>query len=262
MGLIEWCDSKITALKQNKIEFKNGIPLVPEDMVYDGVPDFIETFQFRNEIPVDKRKTSLVAHFTGENRLWARLNKIEEDSIILGDYGGMVGMDVSPSINMLRPRQYHSMLINAIYNCLMALKGIKIATNARIGDIGTLNMISTFPKEKTLVFSNLGCRGKFIDYSMYIFERTIIDNCPVHICLYGKLSRKCINKLRKLNMDLTIYLYHEHNYCTNDKKSVFIIRSNEYTTNKPRYGHICELIVTHGIKKINTFDVTALKGGD
>lgn len=263
MGIIEWCDRNLTKLKENNIKIINGIPTIPNKMIYEGVPEYIETYQYRSEIPVNKRKKSLLAFYSFEDRLWSRLNRIDEDSqTIKEEYGGIVGMDISPSVLMLRPRQYHSMLINAIYNCLMALNGVKVAINARVGDLGTMRFINMVPKNKTLVFSNLGCRGKFMDYSLYQFKYWIENNKPKIVCLYGALSSKCINKLKKLHIRISIFLYHEHNYSTNKKKSVFIIRGNEYTTNNPRNGLICELILTHGIKKINPFDDDSLEGGD
>ncbi len=253
MGLINWCDSKITELKSKGIAFLHGRPRVPLNMRYSDIPKYIETYEFRNEIPITKRKKSLICFFSMEDRLWNRLNTIEEDCLIYRQYGGIVGMDLSPSVNMLRPRQLHSILLNSIYDSLVAIRGIKVAINARIGDFGTNEVIDDFPKRETLVFGNLGCKGKFASYSFLQFQRWLEKEKPKNICLYGTFSKKDERRLSKLNKKIVIHLYHCRNYRKKNKKSVFVIGSNKYTRRTPREGIVLKVILDHDIKKINEF---------
>lgn len=253
MGLINWCDTKITELKAKRINFLHGRPQVPLSMRYSDLPKHIETYEFRNEIPVTERKKSLICFYSMENRLWNRLNTIEEDCLIYREYGGIVGMDFSPSVNMLRPRQLHSILLNSIYDSLIAVRGIKVAINARIGDFGTNGIIDDFPKEGTLVFGNLGCKGMFALYSFLQFKRWLETEKPKNICIYGTFSKKDKRKLGELKRRIVINLYHCRNYRRTNKKSVFVISGNKYTRKTPREGIVLNVILDHDIKKINTF---------
>lgn len=106
MNLIKWCDEKITILKENDIKFLNGRPCLPEKMIYDNVPKYIETYQFRNEISLKDRSKTLICFYSDDKRLWRRLITFDEDCKIFSKYAGIVGMDLSPSVNMLKPRQF------------------------------------------------------------------------------------------------------------------------------------------------------------
>ena len=229
INLLLWCDKMITYLKQNNIEFINGIPIIPKDMIYNDIPKHIETYQFRNEIPIEDRKQSLICFYLGDDRLFSRLETIEKDITEFKKYAGIVGFDLSPSINMLKPRQYHSILINSIYNCICALNGIKVAINARIGDIGTTSLIDLYPRGSTLVFSNLGCKGKFVYHSYLVFEIWVKKIKSNKVLIYGNLNKKDINFLSQLNINLTIISFPNHNYKNKNKKSVFKFRKYEYT---------------------------------
>lgn len=263
MGIINWCDRKITELKHAKVRFVNGRPQIPEGMIYVDIPERIETFQFRKEIPIEMRKNSLIAFYSNDERIWNRLNKVETESLEFLNYGGIVGMDLSPSVNMLRPRQMHSILMNQIYNCLMAIRGVKVAINARIGDLKTNSLIKDYPQSKTLVFGNLGCKGVFAEYSMFQFRKWIDLLTPKNICFYGTFGKNDLCRMKKLNKDLTIYLFHGHNFSSKqNKKSVFIISGNEHTKNNPRSGVVYDYIVSHGIPKIKSFDESSSEGGE
>ena len=263
MGIINWCDDKITELKENNVEFINGRPQVPIDKLYFEVPEMIETYQFRNEIPNDIKKKSLICFYSYENRILPRLETIDRDAEIFKEYGGIVGMDISPSVNMLRPRQLHSILINQIYNCLMAIRGVMIAINSRIGDLKTNSIIYEFPTNKTLIFGNLGCKGIFKNYSILQFQNWITVNKPKNICIYGNFCKSDIQIIERLKNDFILNIYRGHNYRkVINKKSVLTICGSKYTKTNPDQGHVYELILTHGIKKIKPFDDLSSKGGE
>jgi hypothetical protein len=240
MGIINWCDINITKLKKsNKIDFIKGIPHIPKDMYYDNIPKRIETYTFRNEIPIEERSESLISFYSMDNFLFPRLNSIDREIKIFKEYAGIVGMDISICVTMLKPRQLHSILINTIYNCLIALKGIKIAINARIGDMTTYYLINQYPKDKTLVIGSLGCKGIFKEYGMIQLEQWLKLE-PKNICIYGTICKSDMKRYSKFKRKLTIYLYHEHNKGKNKfNRQVFIIRSDEYTLNFPRQKNLC-----------------------
>lgn len=250
MNLIKWCDEKITILKENDIKFLNGRPCLPEKMIYDNVPKYIETYQFRNEIPLKDRSKTLICFYSDDKRLWRRLITFDEDCKIFSKYAGIVGMDLSPSVNMLKPRQLQSILINSIYNCLIAIRGIKVAISARLGDLSTNVIIDEYSKNKTLIFGNLGCKGNFLNYSYIQFSERIKNENPNNVCIYGSLSAKDIKNLEKFGFDITINLFLGHNYRNvNNKKSVFTISGSKYTTNIPSTGHVLNYILSQGIRK-------------
>ena len=185
--LIEWCDEKISVLKQNKIQFVNGIPVIPEEMLYSDIPDMIDTFVHRNEIPAEIAKKSLVSYFDDDTNLINRLLNVDNEISVLRQYSGICGFDLSPCVTMMRPRQKLSLLASAVYNCYVALYGIKVLPNCRVGDLATMSVINGIPPYTNIITGELGCHGnKLKMYGLYQLRLIIKQVCPTIQFVYGR----------------------------------------------------------------------------
>lgn len=100
INILKWSDTKITFLKENNIEFNKGIPQLPNEFIFKKKPVAMSTYAYRKDIGENEKKDSLINFYMYENRLWPRLNKIDEEIPILLEYGGIVGFDLSPSVKM------------------------------------------------------------------------------------------------------------------------------------------------------------------
>ena len=194
--LIKWCDDKITYLKKAGIEFKDGFPILPQEAYYTDIPLTIESFQFRNKIPKELRKKSLICYFSPDIRLIQRMYKIDEELPILCEYGGICGFDLSPSVTMLRPRQKFSLLASALFNCYVAVHGVKILPNCRVGDLANMSVIRNIPPYTSIISGEIGCNRKgFKDYGLYQL-RIIIKSIALPILfIYGGISNKDIKRV-------------------------------------------------------------------
>lgn len=190
VNLLLWCDEKISYLKTRGIRFADGIPQLPDEYVYKDIPYMISTFAYRNDIPVEKRKASVLSFFMFEEKLWPRLKKIDEDIDIFQDYGGVTGFDFSPSVKMIRPRQKFSILLNAVYSCYCGLRGIKILPNYRPGDMGTICAADYFPNDCNFIVGNHGCNNNgFKDFGRYVLQIVLRKKKPGIIFFYGGISK-------------------------------------------------------------------------
>ena len=188
-NLIKWCDDNISYLKKNNIIFKNGIPQLPSEFIYNNVPRFVSTFIYRNDIPLEYRKDSLLGFYMYETNLWPRLSKMDSDILIAKDYGGVIGFDLSPCIGMLQPRQRLSILVNAIFSCRYGLAGVKVLPNYRPGDISTVCAADFFPDDCPFIIGNLGCnRNGFKDYGMYLLKMALRKKHTNLVFVYGSIS--------------------------------------------------------------------------
>ena len=64
-----------------------------------------------------------------DSNLINRLLNVEKELPVLKQYGGISGFDLSPCITMLRPRQKLSLLASALFNCYVAINGVKVLIN-------------------------------------------------------------------------------------------------------------------------------------
>ncbi len=199
-NILKWCDDKISYLKTQGIQFKNGIPQLPDRFVYKEKPRALSTFKYRGDIPKGVRPYALIAFYMFEEDLWPRMLKIDGDVKIFKEYGGIVGFDLSPSVGMLRPRQQLSILINAIYSCYCGTKEIPVLPNYRAGDLETTFDADFFPDDCSFMVSNLGCvRDGFKEYGYYQLDRLLLRKRPEILYVHGSITEADAKRLVRRN---------------------------------------------------------------
>ncbi len=194
--LIKWCDEKITYLKKAGITFKDGFPILPQEAYYTDIPLTIESFQFRNKIPENIRRQSLICYFSKDERLIQRMYKIDEELPILCEYGGICGFDLSPAVTMLKPRQKFSLLASALFNCYVAVHGVKVLPNCRVGDLANMSVIRNIPPYTNIISGEIGCnRNGFKNYGLYQLHIIMKSVAPPVMFIYGGISNKDIKRI-------------------------------------------------------------------
>lgn len=183
----------ISYLKTEGIEFIDGYPVLPKESYYTDIPLTIESFQFRNKIPEEIRLRSLVCYFSKDDRLINRLYKIDEEIPILQNYGGICGFDLSASVTMLRPRQKLSLLVSTLFNCYVALHGIKVLPNCRVGDLANMSVLDSIQPYSNIISGELGCKKNgFNIYGLYQLRIITKKIAPEIMFIYGNISKKDI----------------------------------------------------------------------
>lgn len=186
----------ISYLKEEGIEFIDGYPVLPKESYYTDIPLTIESFQFRNKIPEHIRHRSLICYFSKDDRLLSRLYKIDEEMPILQNYGGICGFDLSASVTMLRPRQKLSLLVSALFNCYVALHGIKVLPNCRVGDLANMSVIRNIQPYSNIISGELGCKKNgFNEYGLYQLRIITKKIAPEIMFIYGNISKKDIHSI-------------------------------------------------------------------
>lgn len=189
ISILKWCDRIISILKKRNIFFKNGVAVIPQASIYEKMPVMISTFKYRNDIPVELRSKSLLSYFMPDKDLWPRLEKIDKELVVLKEYAGITGFDLSPSLGMLIPRQRLSIFINSLFNCYCAINGIKIMPNARIGEFGTIPMINSIPLGSCFITSRLGCQNHGNKaYGVFLIDKIIRIIRPSTLFVYGFIT--------------------------------------------------------------------------
>ena len=222
--LIKWCDIKISFLKKNGIEFKNDLPVLPQESLYSGIPQMVETYAHRNDIPSAITGSSLIAYFDNDVNLMNRIYKIDNEIEVLKQFGGICGFDLSPCVTMLRPRQKFSLLVSAVFNCYVALHGIKVLTNARVGDLSTISSLDNIPAKSNIITGEIGCHK--YGYKAYgLYQLKLIRNKikPNIIFVYGFLSNNDIRIICENDKQLIIF-YPSRRQRMRDKKVAVAIQ--------------------------------------
>ncbi|SEP58035.1 protein of unknown function [Lachnospiraceae bacterium RM5] len=228
INILLWCDEKLSHLKQNNVEIKNGIPQLSKDDLYTDVPKKMTTFAYRNDVSDSDKKETILTFFMYEEKLWPRLKTIDDDIKIMSEYGGISGFDLSPCIGMLKPRQRMSILINAIYSSYCALKGVKVLANYRAGDFSTVNLADYFPNNNQFIVGNLGCnRNGFKNYGYYMLIQVLRKKNPSNIYFFGGISKKEAEEYLNTSLNFIITFPDRRNRVRNDSKAYIYYLKNE-----------------------------------
>ena len=223
-NLIKWLDEKITFLKQNGIMFVNGMPVIPSAALYTGIPHMVETYAHRHCVPCEKRPETLLAFFDNDDNLTNRLFKIDDEIEELKQYGGICGFDLSACITMLRPRQKISLLVCAVFNCYVALHGVKVLPNCRVGDLTTMSLIDTIPPYTNLISGELGCHNNSLKmYGIHQLRLIAKKVGPDIMFVYGNLSKKDIRYIFG-RQPQTVVMYPDHRHRTRDGKNAIVVK--------------------------------------
>ena len=223
--ILRWCDEKISFLKQHGIKFINDLPIVPKECLYTGIPLMIETFAHRNDIPENIKKNSLIAYYSYDCDLLRRIYTIEKDINELYCYDGICGFDMSPCITMLKSRQKLSILISAIFNCFVAVHGVKVLMNVRTGNLSSSKISNYLPKGSNFITGEVGCHNNgFKAYGLYQMKliREVVQ--PNIIFVHGHLSKKDIHFVCERECQ-TFVMYPDRRHRMQDNK---IIEAVEY----------------------------------
>lgn len=223
INILKWCDEKISYLKANGIEFKNGMPILPDESYYRNVPKAIIPFMYRNDILESQKADSLICFFNNDSNLFTRIEKLDEEIPVMKEYAGICGFDLSPSIGMLRPRQVQSILINSIYDCYCAVNGIKVLPNYRVGDNGTLGYINRFPEDASFIIGQLGCQNHgFKHYGLYQLRMILENKSPNKVFVYGNLPVKTAKPFLEQKR-ISFYVYPDRRNRVRNSKEPFVI---------------------------------------
>lgn len=222
LNIFQWCDERLSQIKDAGIAIQGGIAVLPENMIYSDNVQMISTFKYRNDIPEELRKSSLLCNFMPDADIFTRLVRMDEDIHEMEKFGGICGQDLSPSVGMLRPRQRFSLLINSIYNCSMAIRGIKILPNSRVGDFGTMDMTNAFPNGVSFITGMHGCKNYgFKEYGLYQLRLIVREKKPPVLYVYGTLTTKEAARLFWCN-EFRIITFPDRRNCVRNGAKAFI----------------------------------------
>lgn len=145
----------ILASKKEGVSFsENGFPIFTKEMLLQDPPQDIVTYKQMNSVS-NKSKVA-VCFFQEDERLYSRITSLEHDIPKFRKFIGVCGLDLSPNIYWPAEQQIFNILLNQLYTATLAVNGIKIIPNWRIGNLNTLRALNSYPKNSQFAVGTLG----------------------------------------------------------------------------------------------------------
>ena len=205
LDLIKMSDKYISYLKDNNFKFdKNGFPIFTENMFLKELPDQIVPYSNRNSKLVKNKKKTLLCSFTSDVRIYPRFKNIFDEIDIYKQYLGVATPDITVTEDMDIEWQQSIILLNQLFAAVLAVNGIKIVLNTRIGSIQNIRLFKHYPKNAICISGFLGC-AKDNKYN-YNYLSKILYLLPSTLLIYGKKDKNTNIKLDTMGINYKYYI--------------------------------------------------------
>ena len=196
---------KYLSYLNGKIEFsESGFPLFTKDMFLNEEPELIVPFYNRHHKVVKDPKKTAICFFGSDESLYRRLENVFDDLKEYRLFQGVIGLDVTVTADMDTEWQDAVMLLNQLFLAVLAVNGIKIVMNARVGGSDSVKNLMRFPKNILWATSFLGC-DNLSSESDFSFISKILGLLPSKLLIYGKHDKIAENQLSVMGISYRTY---------------------------------------------------------
>ena len=195
MNLFQTYNKLYVYLKQNVIEFsKDGFPVFKENMFTDEIPKEILPFNRRNECK-NKKKTALCTCQV-DKEIYPRIEHLDQDLEEWKSFMACIVFDLSPRLEWRSEIQKFNICLNQMSAIYLALHGVKLIGNLRVGSLNTIGALYSYPTETCFLVGSLGCTKYLSIEDLDYFSTKILITLPKRLYFYGSLE-KHVEKLIK-----------------------------------------------------------------
>ena len=195
-NFIELADVLVNYLTRKGVEFNNGMPRMPMEALVKSVPNGMTM------IPSSKRSTSktpektILCNYEVDDYLYCHARHIVK-GIKKGDealakviapyrpFFAVAGFDLSISPGMDKREQNMLFLINWMLDATLAINGVPIILNLRVGNELQAERFAGFPKGLCYALGRLGEEKKALYLDEYLTRLRILFARPGKILVYG-----------------------------------------------------------------------------
>ena len=169
-----------------KIKFShNGYPIFEKEFFLEKEPSLIIPFYHRNNKIVIDPNLTVISFYSSDEFLYRRLERVFKDLDEYERFAGVSGLDLTVTADMDLEWQDFILLANYVFDAILAVNGIKIVANIRIGGSENTKSLLSIPKNVLCSAGFLGC-DKIRDEKDYSFAAKVLTIMPSHLLIYGK----------------------------------------------------------------------------
>lgn len=173
-------------LSNKGIQFNpQGFPILQPQMYLDEWPKLMVPYRDRKARFVHDPAHTVLCLFTGDARIYPRLERVLDDIPEYRRYLGVVGSDLTVTSDMDLEWQQTIMLLNQLYMTTLAVNGVKVVQNLRCGSPDTIACLNCVPDGVMCATSTLGCADTESELDLSFAEKLFATR-PGKLLLYGK----------------------------------------------------------------------------
>lgn len=204
MNLFQIYDRLYVYLKQKGISFtEDGYPIFRENMFTYEIPEEILPFNRRGECK-NKTKTALCTCQV-DREVYPRIKHLDQDLEEWKSYMACIVFDLSPRIEWRTEIQKFNICLNKMAAIYLALHGVKLIGNLRVGSISTFPALLSYPKKIPFLVGSLGCTKNCTKEDLLFLEMKMIISQPSFVYVYGVFSDELKYLLESYNIAYKVF---------------------------------------------------------
>lgn len=190
----------------NRIGYNSGgWPLFTKSMFLDVWPTYVVPYSHRNKYICDKAYT-VICFYSSDSEILPRINKLWDEIDIYKQYLGVVIPDLSVTPDMDYEMQAFIMLVNQLFGAVLAVNGVKIIFNTRVGNAKTLGLLSNIPIGIMSSSGFLGCCNARSEIEALQYIDKILSLLPSKLLIYGKADPHVFTLMNTLGINFKRYV--------------------------------------------------------
>jgi len=192
-------------LKERGFRFSvNGYPIFEKEMFLCKFPDLLVPVQQKKNRRVKRPERTGICFFCGDKLMYPRYEKVFEEIDMYRKYMAVVEPDITVTEDMDTEWQHAVMLLNQLFMAVLAVNGIKVVLNTRMGLSETRCAFENIPR-KIMVASGFlgGCPSKSPRDFTYIAK--ILRLQPENVIIYGPCEEIVQEQLKQMGISYRIY---------------------------------------------------------
>ena len=186
----------------------DGWPMIDKKCFLDKPPDIIVPFLKRTDKRLQCYKSIAICSFSKDENIYPRLDNLMKDIEEYKKFAAVVALDLTVTWDMDKEWQDVILLVNRLFMAILAINGIKVIINTRIGSTMDFSSLQYLPHMVMCASGFLGC-AKAKEYDMTYLAKILFLR-PSWLLIYGKCSDIERANLDRFGIKYIVYIdYHK-----------------------------------------------------
>jgi len=182
----------------------DGYPIFENSMFLNEYPDMVVPFNQKKNRRVKNPQKTVICFFGGDKYIYPRYEKIFDELDTYKKYMGVVEPDITLTEDMDIEWQSVTMLLNQLFMAVLAVNGIKVILNTRMGLSDTAIAFENIPKKIMVASGFLGaCPYKAPRDFSYVSK--ILRLYPEKVIIFGPCEVDAQEKLNRMGISFRTY---------------------------------------------------------
>ena len=202
--ILSLIDTYYLYLNERNVKFnEQGFPLFEKEMFATTWPKQVIPYDHRKNKIVAEKSSTVICFFSKDERIYPRLEKVFREIPVYKEYAGVIAADVTVTEDMDLEWQRLVILLNQLFLMILAINGVKIIANLRIGSPCTLDCLDTIPRNVMCASGFLGCLKQKQGEMTYITK--LMNMRPSKLVIYGKHDAVAEEQMSRMGIEYNVY---------------------------------------------------------